>query len=769
MVLIVLAGCGGGGGGGGGSSNLNLNGGPAPLSEPSIGASVAQWITSEYLAGGGLAYINAATGYSSRVSGSAGGSGVRVGIIDSGVRLDHTDLIVAENYVVAAGETNPTADDHGTHVAGIVGGMRNGFATHGVAYNSSIIGIQANAPVVNFLSPDTFTFEDLAYAIGSAAGVSKTYNGAARLTTTAAQSDVINMSLGGGATTAFVQEAMRDAAAQEKIMVIATGNDSLTQPDFPARDVIDAGVIGYGIAVGALNPADGSNTPAATFTNACGVTANYCLFAPGVSILSPTAGSPNEFSFFSGTSMAAPHVAGAAAALMAAFPTKTPTEIVDRLLTTAEDLGAVGVDAIYGRGALDLGAAMNPVGFLAIPSDRGPITLTGTGMSLGAAFGMPVGMEKLNSVLVYDEQDFPFFVDLVESVQVAERENAIESFLSASDKETVFVTAAPGESWSYSFAAEKPSDDTAGERALTGGQALDDTDGRVSGWRVGFDAGAGLSFTAASQVSHAGDTVSRQLTAQATDLALDSDAMLLPFAAIVGDGVGAGARYEVGGGLSFTGGYYAGDGLEDDADAGLAYIGFNQSLGDTGGLLSFSAGILDEEDRLLGSTFGGGFGEDTGATSRFVELGLTMPLTDKISLFGTASHGWSTVNETNNAFSSDWSTVRSSAYAVGARMTDLFGNDEITLTVGQPHRVDSASASLAVPVGDTVGGAILRSTERLDFSADGRETVVQAVYAKDVFEGTAQISGGVFGRFEPNHVADAEPEFGAAVRMTLRF
>ncbi|MEM8917116.1 MAG: S8 family serine peptidase, partial [Pseudomonadota bacterium] len=179
VVLIVLAGCGGGGGGGGGSSNLNLNGGPAPLSEPSIGASVAQWITSEYLAGGGLAYINAATGYSSRVSGSAGGSGVRVGIIDSGVRLDHTDLIVAENYVVAAGETNPTADDHGTHVAGIVGGMRNGFATHGVAYNSSIIGIQANAPVVNFLSPDTFTFEDLAYAIGSAAGVSKTYNGAA--------------------------------------------------------------------------------------------------------------------------------------------------------------------------------------------------------------------------------------------------------------------------------------------------------------------------------------------------------------------------------------------------------------------------------------------------------------------------------------------------------------------------------------------------------------------------------------------------------------
>jgi len=769
---FVFAGCGGGGGGGGSSGGLNLNGGPAALSEPALGSSAAIWITSEFLAGGGLGYMNAAGGYAARTGGTPGGSGVRVGIIDSGIRLDHQDLVLEQNFVIADGEPGPTADDHGTHVAGIVGAERNGWAVHGVAYDASIVGLQTNAPVTNFLDPDTFTFEDLAFAIGSGAGLTKSYNGAPRVTTAAAESDVLNMSLGGGATTAFVQEAMRDAAAQEKIMVIATGNDSLAQPDFPARDVIDAGVVGYGIAVGALDPTDGSNTPAAAFTNACGVTANYCLFAPGVNILSPTAGSPTEFSFFSGTSMATPHVAGAAAVLMAAFPTKTPLQIVDRLLTTARDLGAAGVDAIYGRGALDLAAAMNPVGFAAIPGGPGgggTIDLASTSISLGAAFGMPVGMEKLQNVLVYDEQAFPFYADLTNSIRTAARPNAVESFLRADAPETLNIDAKPGESWSYSIAATDPVEQSAGDRALIQGLGNEDQSGLVEGWRVGFDAGFGLSFTAASQPSYAGATAPHLLAGQTIDLALDSEAMISPFSGFAGDGIGVGTDYAITEALSFVGGIYSGDDDEDESSADMIFGGLNHRLGETSGLISLTAGMLREDERLLGSQFAGGFGQDAGSETTFIELGLTMPLTERVSIFGSASHGWTDVSGGAGAFSTDWSSVRSSAFAVGAKITDLFGADELTLTIGQPHRVDNASAALSVPIGETAGGEVIRAGERLDFSAEGRETVVQAVYGKQVLAGHGQVSGGLFARFEPDHVADAEPEFGIAARFSMRF
>ncbi len=769
---LLLAGCGGGGGGGGSGSGLNLNGGPAALSEPALGSSAANWLTSEFLAGGGLGYMNAAGGYAARTGGSAGGAGVRVGIIDSGIRLDHQDLLVTQNFVIADGEPGPTADDHGTHVAGIVGAERNGWAVHGVAYDANIIGLQTNAPVTNFLDPDTFTFEDLAFAIGSGAGLSKSYNGAPRLTTPAAESDILNMSLGGGATTAFVQEAMRDAAGQEKIMVIATGNDSLAQPDFPARDVIDAAVVGYGIAVGALDPTDGSNTPRAGFSNACGVTASYCLFAPGVSILSPTSGSPTQFRFFSGTSMATPHVAGAAAVLMAAFPAKTPAQIVDRLLTTARDLGAAGVDTVYGRGALDLAAAMNPVGFTAIPAGPGggaPIDLAGTSVSLGAAFGMPAGMEKLNNVLVYDEQQFPFYADLTGNIETASRPNAVESFLRTDQPDILSFDSDPGARWSYSFAATDPAEKSAGERALIQGLENDEQSGLVEGWRVGFDVTPGLSFTAASQPSYAAATASHLLSAQSIDLALDTDTMISPFAGLVGDGIGIGGDFALNDSLSFVGGVYTGDGEVDESPADLAYAGFNQRLGDGGGMLSFSAGVLGEDERLLGSSFSGGFGQDLSAETRFVELGLTVPVTQKLSLFGSASHGWSDIEGGSGAFSTDWSTVRSTAFAVGAKLTDLFGSDELTVTIGQPHRVDSATAGLSIPIGETGDGQIIRSGEDLDFSADGRETVAQAVYSRNVLSGAGQVSGGLFARFEPNHVAGADPEFGIAARFLMRF
>ncbi|MCF6368149.1 S8 family serine peptidase [Rhizobium halophilum] len=103
----------------------------------------------------------------------------------------------------------------------------------------------------------------------------------------------------------------------------------------------------------------------AEYSNFCGVAAEWCIAAPGGtyddSVERPIySTAPNgSYVAMQGTSMAAPHVAGAVAVLIEAFPTYTPAQITNILLETAEDLGAVGTDLVYGRGFLRLDRALD--------------------------------------------------------------------------------------------------------------------------------------------------------------------------------------------------------------------------------------------------------------------------------------------------------------------------------------------------------------------------------------------------------------------------
>ncbi len=104
-------------------------------------------------------------------------------------------------------------------------------------------------------------------------------------------------------------------------------------------------------------------------SNGCGDAMNWCLAAPGFSILAPIHtrdprpdGLNDDLEPSTGTSFAAPHVSGAIAVLKSAFPMMTAPQIVTLLLTTATDLGAVGVDPVYGHGLLNLDEATRPQG-----------------------------------------------------------------------------------------------------------------------------------------------------------------------------------------------------------------------------------------------------------------------------------------------------------------------------------------------------------------------------------------------------------------------
>ncbi|NET38466.1 MAG: S8 family serine peptidase [Cyanothece sp. SIO1E1] len=259
------------------------------------------------------------------------GEGVVVAVVDTGVDYTHADL--DGNIWVNPGEIpgNGNDDDgngfiddirgwnfvennnnpidlrnHGTHVAGTIAAENNGFGTTGVAYNATIM------PVRVLGADGSGSLLDVASGIRYAAD-----NGA----------DVINLSLAGGYSPT-VEAAVQYATAQGSVVVMAAGNEGVAQPAYPARFATQ-----QGIAVGAID----SINQLASFSNRAGDAILDYVVAPGVSIASTIPG--NSYAYFSGTSMAAPHVAGVAALLLSANPDLTPAEVESLLVGTANPDG----------------------------------------------------------------------------------------------------------------------------------------------------------------------------------------------------------------------------------------------------------------------------------------------------------------------------------------------------------------------------------------------------------------------------------------------
>lgn len=234
---------------------------------------------------------------------SAGDPAVKVAVVDTGVDYRHEDL--DDGRVIRGGNFIENNDDpmddmgHGTHVAGtIAAAADNGKGVAGVAYKTQIIGIRV-------LGRDgSGTVE------GIANGITRAVEKGAR---------VINLSLGGPASSQVLEDAIKAAMDRGVIVVAAAGNDGSPDNTYPAA-------YPNVLAVGATD----QNDRRASFSN-------YGQFvkvaAPGVDILSTTEG---DYRNHSGTSMASPHVAGAVAVLLAKKPSLTQAEVTKLLQDTGD-------------------------------------------------------------------------------------------------------------------------------------------------------------------------------------------------------------------------------------------------------------------------------------------------------------------------------------------------------------------------------------------------------------------------------------------------
>lgn len=238
-------------------------------------------------------------------NGSGAVSGVRIYIIDTGIRSSHPDLNVAGLRDFTGTGTGEDDNGHGTHCAGSAAGLDDAADVVGAApgaplYGVKVLGADGSGSTSNIVAGvDFVTGEKLANP-----GVPM----------------VANMSLGGKSRfwTAI------DAAVQRSIdagvvYTVAAGNDGQDAKNYtPAH-------VGPAITVGAYDAAN----KAASWSN---FGSQLDLQAPGVSILSTWHDPAVPTKVLSGTSMAAPHVAGAAALLLSSNPALTPAQVRDRLV-----------------------------------------------------------------------------------------------------------------------------------------------------------------------------------------------------------------------------------------------------------------------------------------------------------------------------------------------------------------------------------------------------------------------------------------------------
>jgi subtilisin family serine protease len=239
---------------------------------------------------------------------SASGSGVEAYVVDTGVLGSHVDFggrVVAGWTAIDDGRGTTDCNGHGTHVAGTVAGGK-----YGVAKAATIIPVRV------------LDCEGSGYMSGVIAGLDWVVARHA-----AGTPAVVNISLG-GETSSTVDAAVAGAIKDGVVAVVAAGNSGTDAcRSSPAR-------VAAAITVAATNSTDQQ----ASFSNH-----GTCvdLYAPGVGIASAWHTSNAATAALSGTSMAAPHLAGVAAALLSQQPSLTPSEVANRLSTDATP-GVVG-------------------------------------------------------------------------------------------------------------------------------------------------------------------------------------------------------------------------------------------------------------------------------------------------------------------------------------------------------------------------------------------------------------------------------------------
>ena len=666
------------------------------------------------------------------------GDGVTIAVLDSGVDPGHGELddaTITETFLQSLPDEMRTdfgTDEysHGTAVTSVMAAQPNNAGFIGIAWGATFKVF--TVPIGDHLAEDdplrnTFDWED-AYKDVLASGadiVNASYGFSGTIVEDYTVDDLRTVPRFGPPLQVVAQRGVANPA----IFVWLAGNDhgdpcdegdahcvadssSVTGFSFNATSPSPEGgavaklpeLRGHNVVVVAVDQLTGR---IADFSNRCGIVARWCIAAPGTNVAGAEFGPdepPPGFFYFRtglrGTSVAAPMVSGGLALMKHFFRSQLSNrELVTRLFATADRSGDYGTSSIYGRGLMDLGAAVKPVGSVRVTAGNRVGTdghgIQTTQLRLGGAFGDSlVRAVAGREIAAFDGLGAPFWFALQNLVGAPQRPSAMARLrgLVVPERDTDRPAARSSRT---TLAPEAPV-------------------ARRSGWRVGLH--------------------EPPVRAESSLLNLAGDAATVTFAAP--------------------------NGLEISAFDSAT--GPGRGAGDTGALLAWRPpdgafgvrfGWLGEGRSVLGSTAAGAFGRlaaDNLATAieAATELG-----------------GWSLAADTEfglvapragGGLIDSVSPLTTSAMSLraGRRLTE---RDGITLSLSQPLRVESGSATLTLPVGRTWDGAVLHERFTADLAPSARQVDLAARWHRaDLLGGALQVEAAA--AHNPGHVA-ARPAY----------
>lgn len=691
------------------------------------------------------------------------GSGVTIAVIDTGIDSDSPEfagrLAASSTDLYATRNSLDGPDDHGTLVALVAGAARNGAGMLGIAWGASIMAIRADEPGSCAAENAAVSEADCAFLDDDIArGVDHAVANGAR---------VINISLGGaGGANAKLQQSVRDAAAAGVLVVVASGNEGLAELDDYGRQMISAGG-GAVLVVGAVD----EDYRMADFSNRAGADTQFYLAARGEAVCCVHEDGrmfvdAEGFVFgVSGTSFAAPQVAGAAALLAGAFPNLTGQQIADILLRSAFDAGASGADAVFGRGILDIGAAFRPIGSTSVAGGTGLLSLGQPSGTLSPAMGDALTTASLSTVIL-DDYARAFEAELGGSFRSAQQRSPLHGALAGQQRHL------GGGNARASFAF------TVDGRGLA--RALHLTHAEAEQARV-LAARVAVQLSAQTQIGFAyaqgADGLVAQLQGHERPVFMIAGSSAGDAGLLQGSDAAFALRHRLGrwgltvsaqSGQTWSAAVdrHVADLRGERPREGLSTLGlaFDRRFG----ALDTSLGLswMAEDTSLLGAHFQTGLGL-AGADSLFVDLAAGWAVASDWRVGASLRQGHTTARRSLVVAPGSRLTTRGFALDVERRNLLAHG-DALALRLSQPLRVGSGALGLALP---TAWNYTTLSADRqlqwLALAPSGRELAAELAWRGQLWGGQAATS--LYWRRDPGHLADVPDDRGVALRWNRAF
>ncbi len=710
--------------------------------------------------------------------GNANGAGVIIGIVDTGVQLNHPEYLdasgvsrvlpgacfagfsttlctTADNKVGGDDSVWPTIT-HGTHVAGIAAGL-----TTGLANDASILPVRVCDPT-NGSCPGDIN-QGIVWA---------SQHGA----------NIINLSLGGSTLSSYDLTSARTAVANGSLLVVAAGNAGNSTPagGYLAGAALYDGVRGSMLVVGALNGnviASFSQTPGNTCMAQTGGTycmMNYFVVAPGVGIASSVGG--GGYAKLSGTSMATPYVSGVAADIKGLWPYLTMSQVASVILGTTIDLGAPGPDPIYGMGEVNIVKALQPAGTTSVVTNGTNVTTTQSlvsGASTASVSGvMSAGLadnKLLQNVIVVDKFGRDYTANLTKGIHNEGFDAA--SFLMLDQllaQSSVPGTVASGlnavSSESYSpqlgFVTMSGLVNTVTiPAAFASGTAQDAVRGYMTNVavsaapfdHVSFDLGYNLrlsgrfnQYDAATSPAYAG-------------LFLSASAINSPYASLTDGGNYVGTTINLADGLDVRTGYswlapqYQQLGLtsgsefaqyvrsdafgpHDQRGANSAAMGVSWRFADWGGL-GVVASQTGESNGILGGLTTGALNVARSASTSAIDASMRFSLGENWIATVAYGEGISHLNSQSGGLLSSVSALRSRSYGIAIATRNLFGDDSLGLALTRPMYLYGGSGRITVATDADSMGNLTIGHGAVNFAEATPETDLEVGYTKSFLDG----------------------------------